>query len=207
MKTLLNIFREKIIELDNEEEDVSENSYSTEKLKKKLVCHFGNSISFHKPSNVLMPETVFGSSIEVKDIINLASSFKERIRLRNISEDLSGNLSDAGNISEESTLYYASVIIRKALEGVESIQYRHVNPRDILIEKAESFIPDRLYTFIIGFSQQNKLLPTKQYSGLMSKRITILAEIYSFSRSRYAIYEKYGRRENTKTYGCEYNLP
>ena len=87
-----------------------------------------------------MPEIVFSSSIEIKDIINLASSYKERIRLRNISEGLSGNLLDASNIPEKSTLYYASVIIRKALEGVENIQYRPVNPCDISIEKAESFI-------------------------------------------------------------------
>ena len=111
MKTLLSILKEKIIELDCE--NVSEDSYSIEKLKKKLAGHFGNSIAFHKPSDVLMPEIVFSSSIETKDIINLASSYKERIRLRNISEDLSGNLLDASNISEESTVHYASVIIRK----------------------------------------------------------------------------------------------
>ena len=146
MKTPLNIFKEKIIELDSE--DVSEDSYHTEKLKKKLLGHFGNSTAFQRPSDVIMPEIVFSSSIEIKDIINLASSYKERIRLRKTSEDLSGNLLDASNISEESTLYYASVIIRKALEGVESIQYQPVNPRDISLEKAESFIPDRLYTFI-----------------------------------------------------------
>ena len=65
-----------------------------------------------------MLEIVFSSSIEIKDIINLTLSYKERIRLCNISEDLSGNLLDTSNISEESTLYYASVIIRKALERV-----------------------------------------------------------------------------------------
>ena len=88
MKTLLNIFKEKIIELDSE--DVSEDSCRTE--KKQLLGHFGNSIAFHEPSDVLMQEIVFSSSIEIKDIINLASSYKERIRLHSISEDLSGNL-------------------------------------------------------------------------------------------------------------------
>ena len=82
MKTLLNIFKEKIIDLVSE--DVSEDSYRTEKLKKKLVGHLGNSIAFHKPSNVFMPEIIFSSSIEIKDITDLASSYKERIRLRNI---------------------------------------------------------------------------------------------------------------------------
>ena len=71
---MLNIFKEKIIEFDSE--DVSEDSYRTGKLKKKLLGHFGNSIAFHKPSDVLMPEIVFSSSIEIKDIINLASSHK-----------------------------------------------------------------------------------------------------------------------------------
>ena len=71
---MLNIFKGKIIEFDSE--DVSEDSYRTEKLKKKLLGHFGNSIAFHKPSDVLMPEIVFSSSVEIKDIINLASSHK-----------------------------------------------------------------------------------------------------------------------------------
>ena len=157
MKTLLSIFKEKIIELDCE--DVSEDSYSIEKLKKKLAGHFGNSTAFHKQSDVLMPEIVFSSSIETKDVINLASSYKERIRLRNISEDPSGNLLDASNISEESTLHCASVIIRKALELVESIQYRPVNPRDISPKKMKvSSQIDSIY-LSIGLSQQSKLLP------------------------------------------------
>ena len=46
------------------------------------------------------------------------------------------------------TLYYALVIIRKALDGVEIIQYRPANPLDISLEKDKNFIPDRLYTFI-----------------------------------------------------------
>ena len=62
MKTLLNIFKEKIIELDSE--DVSEDSYRTEKLKKKLLGHFGNSIAFQKSSDVLMPEIVFSIVIQ-----------------------------------------------------------------------------------------------------------------------------------------------
>ena len=169
MKTLLNIFKEKIIELDSN--NVSKDSYCTEKLKKKLEGHFGNSIAFHKPSNVFMPEIVFSSSIEIKDIINLAWSYKERIRLRNISEDLSGNLLDASNISKESTLYYALVIIRKALEGVENIQYRPVNPRDISIEKAESFIPDNLCTFIYWILSAKQDSSNETISSLMSKRI------------------------------------
>ena len=95
-----------------------------------------------------MPDIVFSSSIEMKGIINLASSYKERIRLHDIKKDLSGNLLDTSNISQKSTLYFASVITRKTLEGVESILYRPVNPRDISLEKAENFIPDRLCTFI-----------------------------------------------------------
>ena len=56
MKSLLNIFKQKIAELDCK--DISEDSYSTEKLKKKLIGHFGDAISFHKPPNILMPEIV-----------------------------------------------------------------------------------------------------------------------------------------------------
>ena len=106
MKTLSNIFKDKITKLDSQ--DVSEDSYCTEKLKKKLAWTCVNSIASHKPSNVLMPEIDFSSSIELKDIINLVSS---NIR-HDIKKDLLGNLSDISKISQESTLYFASVIIK-----------------------------------------------------------------------------------------------
>ena len=41
-----------------------------------------------------------------------------------------------------SHMYYASIIIRKALEEVESIRYRPVHLRDVSQEKAENFIPN-----------------------------------------------------------------
>ena len=84
MKKLSNIFKEKITKLDSQ--DVSEGSYRTEKLKKKETCRRELHCVSQKPSNVLMPDIVFSSSIEMKDIINLASSYKERIRLHDIKK-------------------------------------------------------------------------------------------------------------------------
>ena len=86
-----------------------------------------------------MPEIVFSSSIEIKDIINLASSYKERIRLHNISEGLSGHLLDASNIPEESALYYALVIISKT--PIKRLQHSYeslINSYESLINSYES---------------------------------------------------------------------
>ena len=200
MKTLSNIFEEKITKLDSQ--DVSEDSYLIEKLKKKLAGV--NSIASHKPSNVLMPETVFNSSIEMKDIINLASSY---IRLDDIKKDLSGNLLDTSNISQECTLYFASVIIRKAFEGVESIRYRPVNPHDIPLEKTENFIPDRLYTFInwilspkqASTNETISKFDIKEHYPSLHRCTLVSSSRYAVKKSsRYVIYEEYERSNDTK---------
>ena len=116
MKSLLNIFKQKIAELDCK--DISEDSCSTEKLKKKLIGHFGDAISFHTPSNIPMPEIVFSSSSNMNDVINLASLYKDKIKHHKIAEEVSKNISNTKDLSEESALYKATLIIRKELEDV-----------------------------------------------------------------------------------------
>ena len=141
MKSLLNIFKQKVAELDCK--DISEDPYSTEKLKKKLIGHFGDAISFHKPSNILMPEIVFSSSSNMNDVINLASLYKDKIKHHKIAEEVSKNISNTKDLSEESTLYKATLIIRKELEDVQPL-----NPSDISQKTADNLIPDKLYTFV-----------------------------------------------------------
>ena len=58
-------------------------------------------------------------------------------------------------------MYYASFIIIKGSEEMESIQYRPLHLRDISPEKAENFIPIFL----------SKLLQMKQYPSLTSRSI------------------------------------
>ena len=142
----MNIFKQKIAELDCK--DISEDSYSTEKLKKKLIGHFGDAISFHKPSHILMPEIVFSSSINMNDVINLASLYKDKIKQHKTAEEVSKNISNTKDLSEESTLYKAALIIRKELEDVRGIKYQPLNPNNISQETAENLIPDKLYTFV-----------------------------------------------------------
>ena len=146
MRSLLNIFKQKIAELDCK--NISEDSYSTEKLKKKLTGHFGGAISFHKPLNILMPEIVFSSSINMNDVINLASLYKDKIKQHKIAEEVSKNISNTKYLSKESTLYKAALIIRKELEDVRGIKYQPLNPSDISQETAENLILDKLYTFV-----------------------------------------------------------
>ena len=113
MQSLLNIFKQKIAELDCK--DISEDSYSTEKLKKKLIGHFSDAISFHKPPNILIPEIVFSSSIKMNDVI----LYKDKIKQHKIAEEVSKNILDTRDLSQESTLYKAALIIRKELKDVQ----------------------------------------------------------------------------------------
>ena len=94
-------------------------------------------------------------------------------------------------------LYYASVFITKALEGVESIQYRPVNPRDISLEKAESFIPDRLYTFIYWILSANQACSNET----ISNNIHPCTDILFLSLSIYTIYESMGEVRTPKHVG------
>ena len=103
---------------------------------------------FHKPSNILMPEIVFSSSINMNDVINLASLYKDKIKQHKISEEVSKNILNTKDLSEESTLSRAALIIWKELEDVQGIKYQPLNPSDISQETAENLIPDKLYTFV-----------------------------------------------------------
>ena len=61
---------------------------------------------------------------------------------------VSKNISNTKDLSEESTLYKAALIIRKELEDVRGTKYQPLNPSDISQETAENLIPDKLYTFV-----------------------------------------------------------
>ena len=191
MNSLLNIFKQKIAELDCK--DISEDSYSTEKLKKKLIGHFGDAISFHKPPNILMPEIVFSSSIKMNDVINLASLYKDKIKQHKIAEEVSKNILDTRDLSQESTLYKAALIIRKELEDVQGIKYQPHNPSDISQETAENLIPDKLYTFISWLLMSSKQVESpeiiskndiKEKNPTLHRYILSLGQDMLFMKSR-----------------------
>ena len=84
----------------------------------------------------------------MNDVINLASLYKDKIKQHKIAEEVSKNISNTKDLSEESTLYKAALIIGKELEDVRGIKYQPLNPSDISEETAENLIPDKLYTFV-----------------------------------------------------------
>ena len=89
-----------------------------------------------------MPEIVFSSSINMNDVINLASLYKVKIKQHKIAEEVSKNISNTKDLSEESTLY------KEGTRRCMGIKYQPLNPNDISQETAENLIPDKLYTFV-----------------------------------------------------------
>ena len=92
----------------------------------------------------------------MNDVINLASLYKDKIKQHKIAEEVSKNILDTRDLSQESTLYKAALIIRKELEDVQGVKYQPLNPSDISQETAENLIPDKLYTFISWLLMSSK---------------------------------------------------
>ena len=98
----------------------------------------------------------------MNDVINLASLYKDKIKQHRIAEEVSKNILDTRDLSQESTLYKAALIIRKELEDVQGIKYQPLNPSDISQETAENLIPDKLYTFISWLLMSSKQVESSE---------------------------------------------
>ena len=75
--SLLESFKQKILE-DNA--GVSGESYTSQKLKNRLLSHYHTRISFLKQDPANTPELLIKNDIDLKDVINVALIYKEMLR-------------------------------------------------------------------------------------------------------------------------------
>ena len=143
MTTILNRFKEILSEKVEEAEN-----YRSEKLKRHLINHYGNGITFQKQEGRNKSELVYSTEISLKDSVNALSIMKANSNYESILKSFVSNSGMEDNESQALLLYRASQIIRGELKLVKGINISPPTSDDISLEKAVEIVPDKLYMLL-----------------------------------------------------------
>ena len=143
---------------DITEEDVM--SYRTSKLKARLENHFGYRIIFVNKSQKNESQVVFSSDVELEDVINIASEYKQSIADTNFDFG-DGNIPHIieNNIK---TLHHAAMLQKDDIKRAYGIETSPLNPNDITEESARNILPPNLIKFVSLICEDSEVkLPSK----------------------------------------------
>lgn len=143
MNDLLNKYQNILQNHVTEEEAMR---FTSQKLKQKLEAQCSSFISV-LPSPGRKPDIVVSSELQLTDVINTAANLTESLRNAQAEAELSSSL-EINESSPKLALYHAALIIRSLRKMCVGIQYQPLDPADVSLERAESMIPDDMYTFM-----------------------------------------------------------
>ena len=126
-------------------------TYRKEKLKNRLVKHYGTKIVFQPQLNPSLPELVF-SNVKLQDVINTASKLRQDVKFQDLEDEFQTTSSNEA----ERILHLAAKILQKKLQATVGIQYSPVNPDDISQDNAEAIVPSKLFSFLHLLMTLNK---------------------------------------------------
>ena len=112
-------------------------SYTTQKLKKRLLQHYGSSITVTNSINTT--QSVYSSNINIQTAINTAANYKQMLHDTELM-----NVTD----SDKKLLRRAAKILLKDIGKVEGIEINPLNPENISNTAAEELIPETLKSFL-----------------------------------------------------------
>ena len=138
VKTLLSRFHELLKEEDYENYE----AYTTQKLKNKLLKHYGAAISFS--GNINTEQYVFSSQISIYEALNTATNYKRLLKdekLIFVDEN------------EDVILKKAIQILSRDIDSTEGISIKPLNPSDVSLDLARTVIPVKLQTFLRDLCQ------------------------------------------------------
>ena len=101
-------------------------TYRTEKLKRRLVNHYGDKIVFQVQFDRTKPELIYNSDISVSDAINAVASAKS-------STLPNTQVLGSSSLSKSSIIFHAASVIRGDLKGIKNVS---LNDSEITEEKA-----------------------------------------------------------------------
>ena len=116
MTTIVDRFKEILSEKVEEAEN-----YRSEKLKRRLIDHYGNGITFQKQEGRNKSKLVYSAEISLKDSINALSIMKANRNYEFILKSFVSDSEREDNESQALLLYRASQIIRVELKLVKGI--------------------------------------------------------------------------------------
>ena len=124
------------------EQHVTLESYTTQRLKLRLKKRFGDKIVFHQPYDRTKSELLYSSAISLQDVINSAYKYNTAATKRVSSEQPSVETVDCDRVK---LLYRAAKLIKSDIAGCRGISIRPPSVVDLSLTKAKSLIPDSLY--------------------------------------------------------------
>ena len=130
----------KLMDLDIDASVAS--TYRKEKLKNRLVKHYGTKIVFQPQLNPSLPELVFSNGVKLQDVINTSSKLRQDVKFQDVEDEFQTTSSNEA----ERILYLAAKILQKELQATVGIQYNPVSPDDISQDNAEAIVPNKLFS-------------------------------------------------------------
>ena len=127
-------------------------TYRKEKLKNRLVKHYGAKILFQPQLNLLLPELVFSRGVKLQEVINTALKLRQDVKFQDVEDEFQTTRSN----DAERMLSLAGKILQKELQVTVGIQYSPVNPDDISQDNAEAIVPNKPFSFLHLLMTPNK---------------------------------------------------
>lgn len=125
---------QKILE---EKEYDNYDAYTTQKLKQRLIKHYGSSVKFTESKT--SPQAMYSSNISISDVINVAATYKQLIKDNELMEV---------DESEEKLVSRVADMIIDEIRGIDGISVKPLDPKDITNEKVNNIVPCKLKTFL-----------------------------------------------------------
>ncbi len=105
----------------NEQQKMSLDSYTTQRLKLRLNKHFGDKMVFHQPYDRTKSELLYSTAISLQDVINSAYKCNAAAIERVSCEQPSFEMADCDRVK---LLYHAAQLIKSEITDASVPQWR-----------------------------------------------------------------------------------
>ena len=118
-----------------------------EKLKERLINHFGKRIKFVQVA-ATKPEVIFSSNADTTKIAQLLKDIEETDESTEESaeENDDDSAANINNVDQHQTIYHSGVIVNRIIKAIQSNMPWPPSPEDITMENIK--VPDLLYNLI-----------------------------------------------------------
>ena len=116
--------------------------YTTQKLKNKLLKHYGAAISFS--GNISTEQYVFSSQISIYEALNTATNYKRLLKDQKII---------FVDENEDVILRKAIHILSRGIDSTEGISIKPLNPSDVSLDLARTVVQVKLQNFLRDLCQ------------------------------------------------------
>ena len=126
-------------ELLQEEEYDGFDSYTSQKLKTRIMKYYGSTVCFTDKSNE--KQYVYNSNLSIADALNVAATYKEQLK--------DGEIINTADLSPTKILELAADILKSEIDKAIGISIHPLNPDVITDDNINAMIPSLLQKFLV----------------------------------------------------------